>query len=681
MQGLLGQIAAQREAAFLWAPVALVVGISGYFGLRFEPAVLIHVACLTGALFVLSLYLVWPHRVGVLVLGAAIIAGGFGLAGLRAHMVAEPVLEFRYYGPIEGRIVRIDRSQSQAVRLTLDRVVLHRMDPRRTPEKVRVSLHAAQEFITPKSGQTVILTGYLSPPAGPVEPRGYDFRRMAWFQGLGAVGYTRTPVVLARPAHSGAAGLWIYRLRMAISQGVQARMDRETGAFATAILTGDRSAMEPADLAVLRASNLAHLLAISGMHMGLLAAFVFATVRNGLAIWPWAALRVPTKKIAALTALVAASCYLALSGGQIATERAFIMVGVMLVAVLFDRRALSLRAVAAAAVIVLVLRPEAVSGPGFQMSFAATTALVAVFGALRQLEFDRGPKWLRPVFEVVICSFVAGLATAPIAAFHFNQIAHYGLLANVVSVPLMGTLVMPAAVLAAVLTPLGMEGIGLWFMELGLSWIIGVARFVAGLDGSLRHVVTPAPQVLVLICAGVLWVILWRGSWRWAGMFCALLGFALWPMTDRPDLLVADSGSLIGVMTPDGRDLSKARGDSFASVAWLENDGAPVAQNVAFAREKLIEEGRMVRVTLGDTRVINVRGKTALAALSGCGGADLVITNQRMEDVAGCEVFDVGRLRQTGAVAGWVVDGQLHLETVRDHTGDRLWTDHNVRRR
>jgi competence protein ComEC len=209
------------------------------------------------------------------------------------------------------------------------------------------------------------MTGHLSPPSGPVEPGGFDFQRMAWFEGLGAVDYTRTPVLLGAEASEGAAGLWVYRQRIAISRGVQDRLNGESGAFAAAIMMGDRSGMGQDSLVALRASNLAHLLAISGMHMGILAAFIFETLRYGFALWPTAALYWLTKKIAAIGALIAAAGYLALSGGNVSTERAFVMVAVMLVAVLFDRRALTLRAVAIAALIVLTLRPEALFGPGF----------------------------------------------------------------------------------------------------------------------------------------------------------------------------------------------------------------------------------------------------------------------------------------------------------------------------
>ena len=681
LHDLWAQVGDQRGHLFGWTPVLLAFGITGYFAADSEPAAWACFALLGAGLLGIALQWVLPDGIRIVVIGISLVLGGYGLAGVRANVVAEPVLEYRYYGPIEGRIIEIDRSGSDAVRLTLDRVVLARMSAARTPATVRVSLHGEQGYVTPEPGQVVLMTGHLSPPSGPVEPGGFDFQRMAWFEGLGAVGYTRTPVLLGYEASAGEAGLWVYRQRVAISGAVQDRLDGESGAFAAAIMTGDRSGMGQDSLAALRASNLAHLLAISGMHMGILAAFIFAALRYGAALWPYAALRWPVKKIAAIGALFAAAGYLALSGGSVSTERAFVMVAVMLVAVLFDRRALTLRAVAIAALIVLTLRPEALFGPGFQMSFAATTALVAVFGVMRQIDLPRLPRWSKTIGAVFISSLVAGLATAPLAAFHFNQIAQLGLIANLMSVPLMGTIVMPAAVLSAVLAPLGLEMLGLWVMDLGLRWILGVAHFVAAQEGALRHVVTPAPMVLALIALGGVFIVQWRGSLRWGGLAPLILGFALWQVADRPDVLIAESGSLIGVMTEQGRTVSKESGEAFAAGNWLENDGAPVEQWVAYQRDGLQERGRAVSAIVGDARVLNIRGSTALAAIEGCGGADILITNQEMRAVEGCEVYDIRRLRETGALAGWVENGKLRLISVRDYTGDRIWNTASVRMR
>ena len=461
---------------------------------------------------------------------------------------------------------------------------------------------------------------------------------------------------------------------MQISRAVQAAMPGEPGAFAAAIMTGDRSGMGQDTLRDLRASNLAHLLAISGLHMGLLTGFVFALVRLGFAAVPVVALRLPVKKIAAVAAMLVGAFYLALSGGNVATERAYIMVSVMFVAVLLDRRALTLRAVAMAAILVLVLEPIALTGPGFQMSFAATTALVVVFGWMRRLEMHTWPRWTRPVVSVFVSSLVAGLATAPIAAAHFNQISHYGLIANLLSVPLMGVLVMPAAVLAACLAPLGLAGIGLWLMEQGLRWILWVAHGVAAQDGALSHVVAPGPLVLPVFSLGVLGFILWRGRARALGLGVAALAFVLWSGTERPDLLVADDGALIGRMTPEGRALSKDRGSGFVAGIWLENDGAPVAQEVAAKRAGLTREGRQVTAMLGPYAVLHANGKTALAELVGCGGADVLVSNQVNAGARPCLVLDLSVLRRTGSVAlSLDPQGALVLRTAREVTGLRPW--------
>lgn len=335
-------------------------------------------------------------------------------------------------------------------------------------------------------------------------------------------------------------------------------MPGEAGAFAAAVMTGDRSGMGRETMDALRGSNLAHLLAISGLHMGLLTGFVFAAVRVGFACAPRLTLAFPARKWAAVVALSAGAFYLALSGGNVATQRAFIMVATMFIALMMDRRAVTLRSVAVAALVVLVLHPEALTEPGFQMSFAATTALVAAFGLLRDLPAWRLPRWSQGAVALFVSSLVAGAATAPFSAAHFNQLAHYGLLANLLAVPVMGMVVMPMAVLAACLFPVGLSGLALVPMRWAIEWIMGVARFVAGLDGAVGNVVSPGPMVLPLIALGGLFAILWRGRGRLAGLAVLAAGLVLWSMAERPPILVSPTGGLVGVMTPQGRVLNKA---------------------------------------------------------------------------------------------------------------------------
>ncbi|MEM9239587.1 MAG: ComEC/Rec2 family competence protein [Pseudomonadota bacterium] len=655
---------AQRGYLIHWAPVMFASGIGVYFTLKWEPGGTLYVALAAGLLGIIGILGVWRSLWAPLLWVPLLFGLGFGAAGFRAHSVAGPVLDWRYYGPVQGRIAGMDRSGSDAVRLTLDQVVLSNVRPEKTPHRVRVSLHGTQGYMDPAPGQTVIMTAHLSPPSGPVEPAGFDFQRHAWFKGLGAVGYTRTPVLILAPPKGGQV---LLKARMALSAHVQNRLPGEAGGFATAIMTGDRSAIAQETMKDLRVSNLAHLLAISGLHMALLTGFVFSTLRFGFAAVPRIGLRVAAKKLSAVGALLAGAGYLALSGGSVATERAFIMVAVMLTAILVDRRAVSLRSVAIAALIVLTLRPEALLGPGFQMSFAATTALVFVFNEIRDRELSFGPKWMQPILAVVISSLTAGLATAPIAAAHFNQIAHYGLIANLLSVPLMGVLVMPAAVVAACLMPFNLDFIPFWVMARGLDWILSVAHWTASLDGARGMVPSPDPIVLPLLAMGALFVILWRGKARVLGGLPCVIAFVAWSGTQRPAVLIADTGGLVGVMTTEGRALNRERGLGFVALNWLENDGDAVDQLTAHTRWPAADASWPIQT---------IRGQKAADAVSGCNEAKwLVMTYNpaaplKLED---CEVLTPASFKKTGAIALYESNGTLHAITARQVTGARLW--------
>ncbi|WP_245706298.1 ComEC/Rec2 family competence protein [Ruegeria marina] len=637
-----------------------------YFAPLHEPGLAVIVTCATLALVLAFVAVLHPGAWTPLIWAAALVAAGVVLVSSRAHHVAAPVLGWRYFGPVEGRVVGLDRSATDRLRVTLDQVRLDRVPPAAVPHGVRISVPEDSLRIIP--GARIMTTAHLSPPQGPVEPGGFDFRRHAWFQRLGAVGYTRAPVVIAALPDHDEPRLHVFAIRVAISKHIQDRLPGDVGGFAAAVTTGDRSGVGEEAIAALRASNLAHLLAISGLHMGLLAGFVYSSIRFGLSLIPSLALRLPVRKLAAIGALVVAAGYLALSGGNVATQRAFVMVAVMLGAVLVDRRALSLRSLSVAALVVLLLRPEALLGPGFQMSFAATVALVAVFGWVRDADIMLGPRWLQPVMGVVLSSAVAGLATAPFGAAHFNTVAHYGLMANLVSVPVMGTLVIPSAVLALVLTPVGLDWIGLELMGLGLRWILAVAHWVQDLDGAQGHVVSSGPAVLPLLALGGLWLVLWRGRLRLAGGGAMILALGLWAQAERPAILIADTAGLVGVMTDEGRALSKPRGAGFIADVWLENDGDGADQATAAARWP--DSGGTRRLSTGTVEVIHVTGKRSAGELTTCLDNQIVVSAVPLTLDGSCLVFDADHLLSTGSVS-LTRDGKL---TGIAGEGRRLWS-------
>ena len=657
---------------FGWVPVFIAVGIAVWFALPFEPGLAFY-----GAALAVLTAAVLARRFGPeLAFPVAVIAGcmaaGVLACGVRAHSVAAPMLDFRYYGPVQGRITDIDRSQTDALRITLDRVVLEDVAPLRTPRKVRVSL-GKQPFI-PEPGQVVLLTAFLAAPEGPSEPGGFDFRRMAFFNRLGAVGYTRSPVMLWQSPEDGAQV--INRLRTRLSQAIMAQIPGDSGAFASGVMTGDRSGISLDTVQALRDSNLAHLLAISGMNMAFVTGFVFMLLRYGVALIPPLALRVNAKKLAAVAAFGVALFYLLLSGANVATTRAFLMVCVMLGAILLDRRALTMRSVALAAVVLLLAEPESLTEPGFQLSFAATIVLIAGYGALsRGVMQERLPRWIMPVFTLVLTSVLAGVATAPFAAAHFNRFTDYGLLANLLTVPVM-SLLMAAGVMATLLAPLGLAAPALWVMDMSARWILFVAHWVAGLDGSVTAIVEPGAAVLPLIAFAGLWAVLWRGRARWVAVLPLVLGFGLWAGATRPVMLISGDGILVGLWGRDGRALSSPRGAGFAAKTWIENDGDLALPEVAAIRSGFSGAKGARAFELAGWRGIILGGKGAVDAFpAACATVNFVIMPAALAPItpalAGCLVIDRSILDETGALSAEVAGDALILHPTRK--AKRIW--------
>lgn len=698
---------AQRAGLLIRAPILVSFGIGLWFSLRFEPGAALYAAAGAGTLLglwaarrVLRLAdagrIPWERAeiLRMAGLGAALVLSGFLAAGLRLHMVAAPVLEYRYYGPVEGRVVEIDRSARDRMRVTLDRVVLRHTSPDRTPRRVRLSLPPGAEL--PPTSARVMLTAHLGPPPPPAEPGAFDFRRIAFFAGLGAVGYTRTPVLIVEPSPPRLLDATAARLQL--SRAMQDRIGGQAGAVASALVTGDRSGIAEATNEVMRDSNLYHIVSISGLHMSMLAAFVYGAIRLALAgvqglgpgLFGGALAGASLHKLAAVGALAAATLYLWVSGGGVPTERAWVMVAVMLGAVLLDRRAISLRTLAVAALVILYIAPEALVTPGFQMSFAATAALILLFPA-----WSRGaqilPWVVRGAALLVISSLIAGLATAPIAAAHFNRSAQYGIVANLLVVPVMGSVVMPAGVLAAVLAPLGLAGPALWAMGLGTRWMLWVAELVTGWGGAVMTVPVPDWRVLPLGGAGVaIWLFSLQGAaraTRRAGVAMLLLALAgatlLWMRTQRPDILIAPEAATVGIMTPAGRALSKP-GGAFAADSWLRADGDTVGAGEAGGREGWGGPTAERRARLGGTEVVHLTGKSATGrAEAACrDGAVVVLAARSPSGIKGdCLLIDQSETRRSGARAGWLRHGELHWLTDAEMTGERLWSSPAERRR
>lgn len=548
--------ALQRDRWILWAPVGVIAGAAFWLTAARDPPVWWAAsALLLGALGAWGLA-AWPSErpdgPGALLRSAlaglcALVAAlglGAGAAQVRTAIVATPQFP-TLEGPVsfEGWVVSIDSGESgQRLRL-LVRDIDGVDGP---PRYVRV---AVPETGLLAPGRAARCRGILGPPSGPLAPGAYDFARRAWFERLGATGFgfgRCRPAAFDPPTDwLDRQRLWLAAARYDLSGVIQRAAPGRGGAIAAALVTGDRSPIDAPTNEALWASGLGHLLSVSGIHMGVVGGLVFAVLLWTLSLIGPIALRFPIKKLAAIGAFAALLAYLIVSGSSVPALRAFVMACVAFGAILLDRPAISMRGLALAALIVTLLFPEAVVEPGFQMSFAATMALVALFEMMKRAPHEPalptpGPligamqASVRGIGGVILISLVAGLATDPFAIYHFQRFSVYALPANLITAPIMSFLVAPAAAAAAVLGPFGLADPALALMASALDLIAAIGATFGGRPEAVRALPAP-PALAFLVCVfAMLWACLWRGALRWLALAPFAASIALYVTAPRP---------------------------------------------------------------------------------------------------------------------------------------------------
>ena len=678
--------AAERQRVFLWVPVLFGAGGGLYLTLPAEPVGWI--APLAAGTFGVGALLLRRHTGPALGFAAlALLAAGVAAADWRTERVGAPVLEAPI-GPVDvtGRVVWVGAGEGPQ-RYLLDRVRIERLAPEATPARVRLSVRSTGPDGPASPGSWLTALASLRPPPAPAEPGAWDFARQAWFQRIGAVGFVYgAPQPLAAPDGEGGGMLpLLSRVRHWVSARILARTTPSAGPFAAALLTGDRSAIEKTALQAMRDAGLAHLLAISGLHVGLVAGFIFFAARGALALIEPVALRMPIKKWAAGCALAGGAAYLLLSGMSVPTQRAFVMVGVVLLAIMLDRARISMRLIALAALLVLAIAPESMLGPSFQMSFAAATALIATYEAARRpfaRLAARGGLALRPLVYaagVTLTSLVAGIATGPFAVYHFNRIADYGLLANLGAVPITGFWIMPWGLVALVLMPFGLEGLALAPMGWGIDAVVWIATRVAEQPGAVTLVPAMPAAALLAIVVGGLWLCLWRSRWRFLGIAVIGAGMVIAGLERRPDILVDGEAKVMAVRGEDGRLwVSTRKRGRFVSDVWLRRDGQAEVLTWPSAGEGKPAAGLRCD-TLG---CIQQRGERTIAFVhdprafeEDCRRADPVISAVPAWDLCPRPETVVDRfdLWRAGSHAVWLLPGGVRVENVTESRGERPW--------
>lgn len=691
----------QEENRLVWPSVFLGLGAALYFSLSFE----IPYPLVAGlSVVVLSLYgaaLLWYRRASdreirfLVYLGAAafaLVITGVALSSFKSWWVGTPMVidEIKRPVKITGAIDHLEQDDaSRSARIELSDNHIEGWRPEQTPKIIRLTVRTAVPENL-KAGDMVEVLAKLTAPPMPVMPGSYDYARHAYFESVGATGFALTPLTLVESSPDVGFANWLENTRQKVSTRIQNSVTGPSQGIVVALMTGERASISDEDWQSLRASGLAHIISISGLHVALVAAPVFFLVRLFLAMIPAISLRVDVKKISALAALLVCSLYVGFVVPSVPTTRSLLMTGVALLAIMLDRSPFSMRLVGFSALLILIFSPESIWSVSFQMSFAAVTALVVVAGWMRPTwsalyreggMIRKGLLWLG---GAILTSFVASLATMPFVFYHFQQIVNYSVLGNMLAMPVSGLLIMPMVILSYVLMPFGLESYSLEVMSFGVDLLLEIARFVESLPYAMVSAHMVSPWFLYLVTSGALAVILFERKWRLAGVALILCGVGVGFIDVRPLAVVSQDGQLVLIRDKDRGYISSNRSGRFLREAWQRQLGL-TDQTDVFPKEGRIDlasggsigcDARGCRIDAGGQHIAFGRSLDALAYE--CDWANVLISSSVVAPnmCSGVTVFDKRSLRRLGAVAlmaegqGWVGANQQR--------GQRPWTQRSA---
>jgi len=549
-----------------WLAVVFASGILTWFALKtpWQWAGAIGVALLI-ALFALAMWrdVVERDQLRRAVIACSLVfAMGVAVIWVRSEMVGAEPIERPTVERVQGFVLeRTDQPSQDRIRLTMA------VRDAETGDSQKIRVNVPLEEVARVEGQfdlpygeaalNVRLRARLMPPASPMLPGAYDFARAAWFKGLAATGSLVGEIEVVELPE---AQLGIPYLQRALSAHVRSRIDGSAGTIAAAFASGDRGAILEADEDAMRDAGLTHLLAISGLHVSAVIAAAYFVAIKLLALFPALALRVRLPVLAACVGALAGIAYTLLTGAQVPTVRSCVAAMLVLIALAMGREALSLRMVAVAAMFVLLLWPESVIGPSFQMSFSAVLAIVAVSssGPARAFMAAREEPWFKRTGRGVVMLFITGLvieiALMPIVLFHFHRAGFYGAFANVFAIPLVTFIAMPLIAVALFFDIVGLGAPFWWLAERALNLLLGIAHFTSSQPGAVKLMPQMSALTIALFVFGGLWLALWQGRARLLGFVPAGLATVMLLATPIPDVLIGREGRHVGItmMATDG---------------------------------------------------------------------------------------------------------------------------------
>lgn len=635
-----------RGLFFLLFPVLAGCGAIVYFTLPFEPGwlPLLSLCAALTAMRVLARRHFLPAQALTLALAFQL---GMLAGKVETERRATQMLGSEVATRITGRVVALENRDADGWRVTLDLLGTERPKLRYAPQRIRITARDIPAATTVGSGPNGFAR--LRVPSGPVRPGNYDFAFHAYFGGIGANGFfLGTPKTVAVPPPRdllSEMAEWIAMVRVHVSGRINEVLSGEDASVAAALIAGERAGIGEETNDNLRKAGLAHILSISGLHMALAAGVVMMSLRSIFALFPAFSARHPVKKYAAFLSLLSCTFYLAMSGADVAAQRSYVMIAVMLCALLADRAAISMRNLAIAAVAMIAISPHEILGPSFQMSFSATAALIAAFAwwsdrkarkiaetERRAIPRGRLAGMFTPAVATAGTSLVAGLASGIFAAYHFNNTAPLGLIGNVLALPVISILVMPFAVLSLLLMPLQLDWLPLQVMGFGVLLVRHIASFVASFSPDGNPGAMPVSTLILWTIALVL-AVAFTTRLRWLALPFVTAGLIVFMRTPMPDIVISEDARLVGVRLPDGNfAVNRSRPSQFTADNWrtayLIGNFIPPAGtknfDEKFAGQAFTCEEGLCSVPLRDGRMLAYTADEAMRETA-CNIGDIVV--------------------------------------------------------
>jgi competence protein ComEC len=667
---------AERERLAVWLPVFMIGGVLGYYALRSEPSFWLGAAILVPAAAA-AVWLPWPRFLFGPLAAAAL---GFTAAQFATARAPPVEVDLPTHATIVTGTIQAVEVLPEGRRITIQPVWLDgAAEPLRRSLRVRLQKKDEGELDT---GDSVRIRALVRPPPAPSYPGAWDLQRDDFYACLGGSGYGLGKAERTTQAVPSGPMRFIQRLREIIARRVAAVIPGAAGAVSATLLTGASLAIPEADHQAFRDSGLAHLLAVAGLHIGIVMGFALALSRLGFALSERASLFWPTKKLSAICALTVGGAYMMLTGMHLPIIRSFVMACLFTAALMADRRPFSLRGLGLAATVLMLVSPQQVPDVSFQMSFSAVLALISGYEALRPwLRRLHGKNWPRRfgshLAALALTSALAGSASAPYGAYHFGHVQIYFVLANMIAVPLTAIWVMPAGLIALFLMPLHLEVLALVPMGWGARAIVWVARTTAALPAATIEVPHLPIWGIGLFSIGLAWLGLWQTRRRLVGVVLMVVGLAS-PLADRPpDILVSADARLIAIRTPEGAFLQRVSGGSrFTSDAWAQYWAAGSFQMIPENGTGVLDcqpDVCLLRPYPDRPGAMLVRGALHPA---GCGAVSIIVSAEPARGLCPKpwpKLVDRFTVWRFGSTAIWLDKGGARLLTDRAERGDRPW--------